>query len=809
VSQVFQKPKDTNNQHPHVDGDKGHEYRARALIQWYKDNLGHDFWLRGAPMWYDDLSGTRASPAYAYNSMLTLVAGAWTMHETSANMLKEHDRVSDYWQGPASETFAGIFDAMQKFVAETVNIIDPVQFQGTFLDDSQSSTGWAHNTSLVAKYHRLMWDNLDRQFWYDRAFFDTADVAPRNGYTLIANSRWLDQNADDFAYWSNVLPRPEGWETFVINYYNNATAWATLYNQVTDELWLRYTGALKIYEFLVSDLGREYAPLTTTYYQLPDAPRFPVPKDDNKNKYDPNNPKDSDGDGVPDYLDPYPNDPTKFGPQPPPDIKPPDTQSPSGSPTDGFKPPSGSPTDGFKPPSGSGTDNLKSPSGSPTDGFKPPSGDGLKSPDTGGGPPLVPAGMPPGMGVGGVPPTGKMVTGPNGTGLDVTGNGTPDLSLDGKPLPGGDLPPGSKEVTGPDGRKGIDLNGDGIPDIGLNGVGLPGGSAPPGSRFATGPDGKPGFDVTGNGKPDLGMNGQPLTGGDLPRGSQVVTGPGGQRGIDLNGDGVPDVGFNGQALPGGNAPPGSRLVTGPDGTTGFDITGNQVPDLSLNKQPLANGDLPHGSALVTGPNGQRGIDINHDGVPDIGLDGRALSGGPVPAGTPVQTGPDGRTGYDLNGDGIPDMGFDGKAMPPPPPSAGQLPSNQTLKSPGTDTGGPGAGFGPGGSGGPGVATAPGGPGGGGMYPPMMPPMMGGMGGMGGAGQSNGERERQTWLMEEDEVWEDGDLVATAVLGRPSYEEEEEEPDLWEAPPVKPRPTKGGPRSQRPSQPGRTPGTARW
>ncbi|MEV5544075.1 hypothetical protein AB0L13_45485 [Saccharopolyspora shandongensis] len=56
-----------------------------------------------------------------------------------------------------------------------------------------------------------------------------------------------------------------------------------------------------------------------------------------------------------------------------------------------------------------------------------------------------------------------------------------------------------------------------------------------------------------------------------------------------------------------------------------------------------------------------------------------------------------------------------------------------------------------------------------MMPPMMPPM-GGMGGMGGAGGGGGngdrERERQTWLSEDEEVWGAHLAAGDGVIGRP-------------------------------------------
>lgn len=55
---------------------------------------------------------------------------------------------------------------------------------------------------------------------------------------------------------------------------------------------------------------------------------------------------------------------------------------------------------------------------------------------------------------------------------------------------------------------------------------------------------------------------------------------------------------------------------------------------------------------------------------------------------------------------------------------------------------------------------------------MMPPMggmgggMGGMGGMGGGGGGGRERERQTWLSEDEEVWGADVDLGSGVIGRP-------------------------------------------
>ena len=60
--------------------------------------------------------------------------------------------------------------------------------------------------------------------------------------------------------------------------------------------------------------------------------------------------------------------------------------------------------------------------------------------------------------------------------------------------------------------------------------------------------------------------------------------------------------------------------------------------------------------------------------------------------------------------------------------------------------------------------------------PMMPPMGGGMGGMGGGGNNKeNERERTTWLAEEEEIWGTDPDVAPAVVGRESAQPQQQRP----------------------------------
>jgi hypothetical protein len=77
---------------------------------------------------------------------------------------------------------------------------------------------------------------------------------------------------------------------------------------------------------------------------------------------------------------------------------------------------------------------------------------------------------------------------------------------------------------------------------------------------------------------------------------------------------------------------------------------------------------------------------------------------------------------------------------------------------------------------PGLNGTPGSPGGGSANQsggvPFYPPMMGG--GQGGAGEKPQERERQTWLSEDEEIWGTSVGVGHGVIGRPDDEEFEAE-----------------------------------
>ena len=96
------------------------------------------------------------------------------------------------------------------------------------------------------------------------------------------------------------------------------------------------------------------------------------------------------------------------------------------------------------------------------------------------------------------------------------------------------------------------------------------------------------------------------------------------------------------------------------------------------------------------------------------------------------------------------------------------------------------------------STAPGGGAGaaGAGYPPMMPPMMP----PGAAGGQDKERERTTWLAEDEEVWGTDPDVSPSVIGRDEYiDGDRDERDPWSPAPKQPAgphtPARGGGRAR--------------
>ncbi|WP_047871834.1 hypothetical protein [Nocardiopsis sp. RV163] len=242
--------------------------------------------------------------------------------------------------------------------------------------------------------------------------------------------------------------------------------------------------------------------------------------------------------------------------------------------------------------------------------------------------------------------------------------------------------------------------------------------------------------------PDLGLNG-PGTGQDgYDYGNGVPTPP-------------PDLGLNGPGT-GEDVPinpvTGEPYVIDP-------VTGKPYPIDPETGAPITNG------FEGTGPPLPPPSELPPLGSPeDLGLNYGGLSPGPGPYSNDGPGAPDSsdRSSLFANPDGTqyqaggPNGSSGGQGAPGAPGGAGGL----------NGQGGAGAGAGGAGGAGGGMSGMGGGMGGmGGM--PMMPPMMGGMGGgMGGGGDNNRDRQRSTWLSEDEKVWGTTADAQKSALGRP-------------------------------------------
>ncbi len=343
----------------------------------------------------------------------------------------------------------------------------------------------------------------------------------------------------------------------------------------------------------------------------------------------------------------------------------------------------------------------------------------------------------PGGGLGGGP-GGGLGGGPGG-GLGDGPGSLPDGGLGG---PDGGPQTFFKSV-GPPGQLRTSL-AEGLPpgaDGGLSGDGLAADGLPTGSP-ADGGTGAPGLvpgmmlrrravarglDANGNPLPGFDSNGNPLPGFDA-NGQPLP-------GFDANGHPLPGFDSHGQPLPGfdshGHPLPGFDENGHP--LPGFDPSGHPLPGFDSSGHPLPGFDS-HGHPLPGHGGGAGGGLSGHGGGAGGGLSGQTASSG---------------------------LEFGSSA-----PTAG---SGLTTGAPGHDKAG-GPGFDPGAFGLPPLSgTQVSGPaGGGGM--PMMPPMMGGMGGAGGNDQK--ERERTTWLSEDEEVWGTNETAGMSVVGRPDEDDYE-------------------------------------
>ncbi|MER7415951.1 hypothetical protein ABT346_04045 [Micromonospora peucetia] len=310
-------------------------------------------------------------------------------------------------------------------------------------------------------------------------------------------------------------------------------------------------------------------------------------------------------------------------------------------------------------------------------------------------------------------------------GIDVDGDGVPDLGLDGKPLP-------DAKLVELDGRSGVDVDGDGRPDIGIDGEILP--SAP----VVQGPDGTIGIDVDGDGRPDVGISGQVLP--DAP----IVVSDG-VRGVDVDGDGLPDLGMDRRPLP------DATLVT-VDGITGVDVNGDGKPDIGM------KGEILKFAPMVSTPDGISGVDVNGDGKPDIaalgGLSVEPKRGAEAITLPELPIAPQSNTTVPTN---LTSAGLGGHVVTYTP-DPGDSPT--VLTSLGSALAGRGRPVG--------ADEAPG------------PSHQGGPGGQllstastGGFQGRDGRARRWATLARDDDAWHD-DHGANSVLGRPSYDNDWED-----------------------------------
>ncbi|MFI7432231.1 hypothetical protein [Micromonospora haikouensis] len=306
-------------------------------------------------------------------------------------------------------------------------------------------------------------------------------------------------------------------------------------------------------------------------------------------------------------------------------------------------------------------------------------------------------------------------------------------------------PGGTPDVGGPD------LNGGGVPDLNGGGdLGLGGG----GDLGVGGGGGDLGLGGGG----DLGLGG----GGDLGLVGGGDLGLGGGSGLGLGGGDLGLGGGSGLGLGGGSGSGGLGLGGGDLGTGGLGGIGG-----GTDWDDLPGGGTGSGSG-GGGLGGGIGGGIGGGVVPGLppGLGGSGGSGG-------LSGGKGGGAGglgddttnpsaqFPTDVDGV-DVGNLGGGSPGESTTGGMALGSELAALLGEP-----AGLGPAGTGARGADSATSAAGG----FPMMPPM-GGMGGMGGGGQQGEkDRERKTWLEEEEDVWGTDPECGMAVIGRAEHSEE--------------------------------------
>ncbi|MEV4844665.1 hypothetical protein AB0K20_15805 [Micromonospora matsumotoense] len=313
------------------------------------------------------------------------------------------------------------------------------------------------------------------------------------------------------------------------------------------------------------------------------------------------------------------------------------------------------------------------------------------------------------------PPVGT----PNLNGPDLNGGGGPGLGG------GGDLGLGGGGDLGLGGGGDLGLGGGG--DLGLGGGGGLG----------------DGGDLGLGGGPGLGLGG----GGDL--------GLGGGSGLGLGGgSGAGGPGLGGGDLGAGGSTGGLGGLGG--GTDWDDLLGGGPGSGSAGGG--SGGGLGGGVVVPGLPPGLGGLG-------NLGSSGGSGGLGGVKGGGAGGPGDDGTTNpsaqFPTDVDGV-DVGNLGGGSPGESSTSGVALGSELAALLGEP-----AGVGPGGTGARGTESAASTAGG----FPMMPPM-GGMGGMGGGGQQGEkDRERKTWLEEEEDVWGTDPECGMAVIGRTAQSEE--------------------------------------
>ncbi|MFG1871488.1 hypothetical protein [Micromonospora arborensis] len=315
-------------------------------------------------------------------------------------------------------------------------------------------------------------------------------------------------------------------------------------------------------------------------------------------------------------------------------------------------------------------------------------------------------------GLGGPPPGGSFDLGEiGGAGGGVGGGGT---GGSGGPLPGGSFSGG--------------LPGTGTGGAGLGGLGgSSGGSgAIPGGGFVGGP-GLGGLPSVGGGRPPgrdepgLGSGGIGSGNGDFEEGPSTI-----------DPDDLPGGSGSFPSLPGGSGAGSGGSLPGLGGSSGSD-SGGSLPGLGGGSSNV--GGLPgipgggSGGDYFGGASGSDGV-----GAGWSGADWQSGSNSGVPGGS-MQIGPLGPA--PLATDGFAAAAGGGSGL------AGLAPTAAAGAAGGGLVGGTAGSAGMGGMG------------------PMMPPMGGATGGQ----QQEKDRERKTWLAEEEEVWGTDPDVAPSVIGR--------------------------------------------